>query len=204
MTARVVFFDVSGVLVNWDAVPLFTRIFSGDKARMRHFFEAVLDAQQLSRIATGTPTLTVLGEIEQRHPEFAAALNAWWTQWDTMVSDDFPETVEIARQLKGNGHTTCVLGNWARDEFDRAAARFDFLGDFDHIVISGDHGVMKPDSRIFEIALKRCQATPEQAVFIDDTQKNVDGAEKLGIHAIHFTDARALREELQGIGLLDD
>jgi len=42
----------------------------------------------------------------------------------------------------------------------------------------------------------------ERVVFIDDNRANIEAAAKLGLHAIHFTDANSLRKELVGLGLL--
>ena len=61
---------------------------------------------------------------------------------------------------------------------------------FDHITISAEEGVMKPDPRIFRIALERAAAAFEETVFVDDFIENVEGARQLGMAAIHFVDPR--------------
>ncbi len=57
---------------------------------------------------------------------------------------------------------------------------------FDDLVISAEVRLMKPDPQIYQLALERLGAEPEQAVFIDDSITNVLGAHGVGIHAIHF------------------
>ena len=52
-----------------------------------------------------------------------------------------------------------------------------------------------------KLALDRFGLAPHEAVFIDDNRDNVVGAEAVGMAAIHFTDAPALRRELAGLGL---
>lgn len=56
----------------------------------------------------------------------------------------------------------------------------------DVLVISAEEGVMKPEARIYHIALERLGVRPEEAVFIDDIEENVIGARKAGLHGIHF------------------
>ncbi len=56
----------------------------------------------------------------------------------------------------------------------------------DVLVISAEEGVMKPEARIYHIVLERLGVRPEEAVFIDDIEENVDGARKAGLHGIHF------------------
>ncbi len=57
---------------------------------------------------------------------------------------------------------------------------------FDHIVVSAEEGVMKPDPEIFHRALARLAVAPEAAVFIDDNRENFLAARRLGLSAIHF------------------
>jgi epoxide hydrolase-like predicted phosphatase len=67
---------------------------------------------------------------------------------------------------------------------------------FDFVVGSGDAGVMKPDPRIYQMSLQGLGVQPGEAVFIDDFIENVQGAEALGFHAIHFKDRAQTLEEL--------
>jgi HAD superfamily hydrolase (TIGR01509 family) len=62
-------------------------------------------------------------------------------------------------------------------------------------VISGDVGIRKPDTEIFELLLRRSGFAASDLVFVDDRRKNVDAAIGLGIDAIEF-DARKGFESL--------
>jgi epoxide hydrolase-like predicted phosphatase len=74
-----------------------------------------------------------------------------------------------------------------------------FADIFDHMVISAEVGVMKPDPRIYHLALERLGVLPEQAVFIDDFQRNVEGAQTVGIDAIRFQNRDQAWRELRSI-----
>lgn len=74
---------------------------------------------------------------------------------------------------------------------------------FGTIVVSGEEKVMKPDPAIYRILLERIGRPAEACVFIDDAQPNVEGARAVGMHAIRFTTAEALRADLAALGLLD-
>jgi HAD superfamily hydrolase (TIGR01509 family) len=58
---------------------------------------------------------------------------------------------------------------------------------------------MKPDPAAFEITLERLSVAPEEAVFIDDTMRHVKAAQEVGLHAILFTTAEALVDELDSL-----
>jgi HAD superfamily hydrolase (TIGR01509 family) len=55
--------------------------------------------------------------------------------------------------------------------------------------------LLKPDPRIYQLTLDELGVKPEEAVFVDDTQNNVLGAQALGIIGILYEDNHtALRE----------
>jgi putative hydrolase of the HAD superfamily len=56
----------------------------------------------------------------------------------------------------------------------------------DEIIISAEEGVIKPDRRIYQIAMDRLKATPETTLFLDDTLENVLAAREFGMHAVQF------------------
>ena len=70
------------------------------------------------------------------------------------------------------------------------------VGHFDAITISGEEGVMKPDERIYRIAVGRLNVTLNEAIFVDDFSENVVAARTLGMMGVHFTDPQQARREL--------
>jgi epoxide hydrolase-like predicted phosphatase len=71
----------------------------------------------------------------------------------------------------------------------------------DEIIISAEEGVMKPDAKIYKIAMDRLDTKPDQTLFIDDYFNNVQAAEHLGMKAVHFSENQKaigkIREILQ-------
>jgi epoxide hydrolase-like predicted phosphatase len=59
---------------------------------------------------------------------------------------------------------------------------------FDAMVISAEVGIMKPDVRIFQIALEKLGVKATEAIFLDDFPENVAAANALGMHSIQFTE----------------
>ena len=68
---------------------------------------------------------------------------------------------------------------------------------FDAMIISAEVGVMKPDARIFQIALEKLGVSPSESVFLDDFPENVVGARAIGMQAIHFIQPEQALEELR-------
>ena len=66
---------------------------------------------------------------------------------------------------------------------------------FDVIIISSEVGLMKPDPEMYHLTLDRLQILPQEAIFIDDKENNVIGAQAVGMVGIQFKDsAQTIRE----------
>lgn len=62
----------------------------------------------------------------------------------------------------------------------------DLLDDFDGGAYSYQEHLKKPDEKIFEVLLQRYSLKPEECLFFDDKQRNVDAARKIGLQAEVF------------------
>ena len=60
---------------------------------------------------------------------------------------------------------------------------------FDGVVISGEEGIRKPATRMYELGAERAGVAPEQCVFVDDLPFNLTPAEELGMATVHHTAA---------------
>jgi len=73
---------------------------------------------------------------------------------------------------------------------------------FDDIVFSCRVGITKPDDMIYLLAAKRLGCEPDEIIFIDDRQENVDGATNIGMQGILFIDTEKLMEDLRDLGIV--
>jgi 2-haloacid dehalogenase/putative hydrolase of the HAD superfamily len=69
-------------------------------------------------------------------------------------------------------------------------------------IVSGQAGVMKPDPAIYRLACARFGFAAPDALFVDDSARNIEAARALGFQVHHFTDPAALRPALEAAGLL--
>ena len=67
---------------------------------------------------------------------------------------------------------------------------------FDCIVVSGEVGVAKPSTGIYELAEQKLHARPEDCIMVDDSAANCQGARAAGMSAICFESREACIEEL--------
>ena len=106
------------------------------------------------------------------------------------------EVLDLIVELKKK-FTIVLLSNNYEDLFAHTQKFYSFEKYFDRVFSSSGIGFKKPEREAYEHVLKHLEAKPEEVVFIDDKEKNVVGANGLGIKTIHFKDSRQLEEELR-------
>lgn len=96
---------------------------------------------------------------------------------------------ELARELKRRYIVGIITDN-KKDRIDylRKTQRLDSL--FAPIVLSAELGCTKQGPRMFEAALAQSGLRADEVVFIDNNAANLVAPRELGIHTIHFDDAR--------------
>jgi epoxide hydrolase-like predicted phosphatase len=72
-----------------------------------------------------------------------------------------------------------------------------FADAFDEMIISAEVGLLKPDARIYQLALQRLGVDAKESIFIDDYTENVEGAQAVMMRAIHFTSPAQVVAELE-------
>ena len=106
------------------------------------------------------------------------------------------ELVDHIRSLRGR-YKTGLLSNAFSDLRQVVTSLLNFSDAFDDMVISAELHLVKPDARIYQVALRRLGAEPEEAIFIDDMLRNVEGARSQGMNAIHFRQRAQALEDLE-------
>jgi putative hydrolase of the HAD superfamily len=109
-----------------------------------------------------------------------------------------PAVVELLADLRAGGTPLALLSNAGPDY--GSCLRHGPLGDyFTRCYVSGELGLLKPHPDIYQHALRDLGITPAEAIFIDNRESNVAGAEALGITGHVFTSAPRLREFLAAL-----
>ena len=189
-------FDLGGVLIDWNPRYLYRKLFAEDEAAMERFLAEVCTSDWNAQQDAGRSFAEATAELVARHPELAEPIQAFFDRWPEMVAGQIAETVAILLELKQADYPLYALSNWSSETYPHARRRFDFFELFDHIVISGEIKLVKPNREIFDHLLAIIERRAAECVFIDDSWPNVESARSLGFDAIHFRSSEQLREEL--------
>lgn len=117
-----------------------------------------------------------------------AQVNAYMADiWREYLGTLNVELADYFRSLRPRFKTAIISNSFvgAREKED-AAYGFDDICDI--IVYSHEVGFSKPDPRIYHLACEKLGIEPHEAVFLDDREGAITGAEAVGMHGVLFQD----------------
>jgi putative hydrolase of the HAD superfamily len=92
-----------------------------------------------------------------------------------------------------------MLSNESRELMEYRIPTFGLSGLFDAYLVSAYIALRKPEPAFFQCALDISQRQPNECVFIDDREENLEGARQLGIQGIRMTSPEQVIAELRKI-----
>ncbi len=103
-----------------------------------------------------------------------------------MLNDEkfffFQDVFEVIPRLRQKYLLGVVSDTWP--SLDRVFKNVGLREYFSTFVMSSILGVIKPHELMYKTALEELGLRPEEALFIDDSMRNLEGAKKLGIQTI--------------------
>ncbi len=114
----------------------------------------------------------------------------------------FEKMYDLVKQLKENGYGIYLLSN-ASSDFHIRREGIPALSLFDGVVVSADYKLLKPEKEIYLTLYEKFSLNPEECFFIDDVQKNIDGAKATGMdgHCYYHGDIEILKKDLISKGV---
>ena len=116
-----------------------------------------------------------------------------------------PEAFDIVRKAKAAGRRVGILSNelelfYGRETIDN----LDVLKLMDCLIDATHTHILKPDPRAYALGAEAIGLPASEIVFVDDQARNVEGARKAGLAAVHFDvtrpgDSFAEAERLLGL-----
>ncbi len=195
-------FDYGGVL--WDMRWDITRTLEREHGLAARTLASTLYGSELWRqIEVGVGDRDAWLAASHRDLEAVAGralppLHQHWRERQHLIAPN----IDLIRRLRPP-HRTAVLSN-ADSGLARQLKETHGIDDlFDEVIVSADVGMAKPDPRIYALAARRLGLAPEECVFIDDLEPNVQAARDGGMAGVHFLvdQGHSLEEQLAALGV---
>lgn len=192
-------FDLGGVIVELRGLPI-----------RPEWFPEVLQPEQVWQkwLESAGPREFEAGKIDQREfsrrvvDELALTVDqqTFLDYFKLLPVGPFPGARELVQSLKPK-YQTALFSNSNEIHWQRKMLEMDLGPVFDHHFASHLMGFVKPDRQAFETVVSTLSVAPEQILFFDDNQLNVDAALKLGIRASKVVGLEELRSSLDAYGI---
>ena len=193
MPFQAVFFDLGGVIVRTEYQA--PRQHLAERLGMEYddLVRAVFDSETARKASLGRISEAEhWGAVARRFkckPSEIEALRGEFFGGDII---DY-ELIGFIRSLRPRFKTGAISNAWSGLRQYMIDHRFEDA--FDSVTISAEVGAMKPDARIYELALDAAEVPAQAAIFVDDFLENLEGARVLGMSTVHFRDpAKAVAE----------
>ena len=109
--------------------------------------------------------------------------------------------IDYIRSLRP-GYQTAIISNATDALRNLLETVFPISDAFDLIVCSAEEKTMKPGHEIYELTLNRLSRLPDETIFVDDSNPNIQAARMIGMKGIHFKPTLNLPAKLRNAGVI--
>lgn len=195
---KTIIFDIGGVVIGTDFMSLFNNFAKRTGANpefVREYNKIYKDQLLLGSITMDDFWKAMI--TAGANP--ALDLKTIWVEEGLKASVTNNELIALIKVLRTN-YSVGTLTNvsWSREIIDEAKKLYD---NFDYKVMSCVEHLIKPNPKIYKLALERAEVNPEEAIFVDDRDKFMLAAQEMNIHAIHYRNYEQLVQELTALGV---
>lgn len=197
---KTIIFDIGNVLTGFN-LPDFIRSKGYGDDMITRIVDATYNTPVWAELDRGVwSDAEIVEGFVNNDPEIGTDLRKIFTNIQGMLIR-FDYAIPWISELKSKGYQVLYLSNFNHPVHTQCTDALDFLPYMDGGILSYEDYVIKPEPAIYELILNRYNLNPEECVFMDDLQVNLDGAAKFGIHTILFTSQTEAIKELKKLGV---
>ena len=197
MSFKAVFFDLGGVVIRTEYQAPRERLAERLHLTYEDVYKIVFESETSRKASLGTVS-------EAEHWEAVTRKLGRPASEAESIRDEFfagdvidRSLVSFIRTLRPRYITGVISNAWPDLRAYIVENKFDDA--FYNMIISAEVGVMKPQPKIYQLALEQAKVRADEAVFIDDMPANIEAANALGMRGILFRDPHKTLIELKMI-----
>ena len=191
-----IIFDIGNVILDFKPLDYLISLFPEDEDILE-LHKQVFESEEWLKLDRGVITLQEAIEIlSNRNPQQKDKIQRCMETWVGILTPK-EDVIKILKKLDSKKYKLLLLSNFHDYAYAYIIDKYDFFGLFHGGVISYKEKLLKPEEEIYLSLINRYNIKPKEAIFIDDTIANIEGAQKLGFNAIQFKNAHQLQYELK-------
>ena len=188
-------FDLGGVFFDWDPNHFYKDVFQNKKDK-DYFLKYICNDDWNAKQDKGRLIKDGENELIVKHPHYEKEIKMYYKNHRKMFRGIFKKSIEVLSLLKQKKYNCYVLSNWSWETFENLENEYTFLNLFDGLLISGKEKLIKPDEKIYLLAIKRFNLNAHETVFIDDKIENIEAAKNLGFKTIHLDNPELITKKI--------
>ncbi|MGN0347498.1 MAG: HAD family hydrolase [Lachnospiraceae bacterium] len=143
------------------------------------------------------PRAEVEQMLKNQVPEYPKEADLFFEKIVDIVRNR-PYAKEWVHELRSRDYEVYLLSNYPKEIWELHEREiFDFTEELSGKVVSGFVQLIKPEEAIYRVLLDNYHLKPQECVFLDDREENVDMAISLGMKGIVFHSYEQAKEELE-------
>jgi len=199
-TPKAIIFDLGKVLLDFDYSIAARRIAERCKTPLEEINRHIAQSPLLFRYETGLMTTDEFYREVCGLTGFADNLEEFSGFFGDIFSPIEP-MVRLQADLRARGYPTYIFSNTNDLAIGHIRRNFPFFANFDGYIFSYEHGSMKPDAKIYEIAEKQSGYQGEDLLYLDDRPENTQAGARRGWQVILHESFEKTRTAFQKLGL---
>ena len=199
---KAIVFDLGKVLVDFDYSVAARKIAALSKLSPEQIYDFVCHSPLLWQYETGQLTSREFFEKIKAETGFSGDIDQFSDSFANIFVP-IDEMVEFHTKVCGQGYRTFIFSNTNDFAVTHIRRTFPFFSNFDDYILSYQHGVMKPDERLYAVVERQSGASGAEIVYLDDRPENVEAGAARGWHAILHQSPEQTLGEIRKLGLLN-
>ena len=188
---KAVVFDLGNVLVAYDWNG-YLKSFGYSEETYRAVADAVFLSPEWELGDAGTPPDEWLRMFIANAPSYEKEIREVYEHLEKCIWT-YSYTQDLINAYQAKGYKVYYLSNYSEWIFEKTKDTLSFLDVFDGGIFSYRAKCIKPGSEIYRKLIQKYDLIPEETLFFDDREDNVEAAANLGFAAVVFTEETALK-----------
>lgn len=192
-------FDLGRVLIDWEAKK-YIKSFGYDDETVDKLNEIIFTSEEWLDCDKGKyeRNTDLVEMLSKKYPEHAEKIAKILTKDWVKILKLKEDSSEYLINLKQQGFKIYILSNLSKESYDHNS-KYEFFKYIDGGIYSFESKKIKPDHRIYIELLEKYNLVPEETIFIDDIEENVNIANDLKINGIIFNNLEQVKKDVERV-----